>query len=77
MATRCRGRVSLAAEGRCDQGRVQRDADTTTITVLPPLAGCQPFRFVIRNDCSGGVRQNSRGERWEDDGLERGLTLVK
>ncbi|MDO9092547.1 MAG: hypothetical protein Q8R98_21135 [Rubrivivax sp.] len=56
---------------------MQRDADTTTITVLPPLAGCQPFRFVIRNDCSGGVRQNSRGERWEDDGLERGLTLVK
>ena len=66
----CFSRGDLPAE-------VLRDVDTTTITVLPPLAGCQPFRFVIRNDGSGGVRQNARGERWVDDGLERGLTLVK
>lgn len=66
----CYSRGDLPAE-------VQRDAETTTITVLPPLAGCQPFRFVIRNDGSGGVRQNARGERWVDDGLERGLTPVK
>ncbi len=66
----CFSRGDLPAE-------VQRDAQTTTITVLPPLAGCQPFRFVIRNDGSGGVRQNPRGERWVDDGNERGLTPVK
>jgi hypothetical protein len=56
---------------------VQRDADTTTITVTPPLAGCEPFRYIIKNDGSGGVRQNRRGERWANDGFDHGLTPQK
>lgn len=56
---------------------VQRDADTTTITVTPPLAGCEPFRYIIKNDGSGGVRQHRRGERWVSDGFDHGLTPAK
>lgn len=56
---------------------VQRDADTTTITVTPPLAGCEPFRYIIKNDGSGGVRQHLRGERWSSDGFDHGLTPKK
>ena len=56
---------------------VQREAETMTITVTPPLAGCEPFRYIIKNDGSGGVRQNRRGERWSDDGFDHGLTPKK
>jgi hypothetical protein len=63
----CISRGELPAE-------VQRDADTTTITVTPELSGCEPFRYVIKNDGSGGVRMNFRNERWVSDGLDHGLT---
>lgn len=66
----CISRSDLPAE-------VQRDAETTTITVTPGMAGCEPFRYVIRNDGSGGVRQHRRGEQWKDDGLDHGLTPAK
>ena len=56
---------------------VQREAETLTITVTPPLAGCEPFRYIIKNDGSGGVRQHRRGERWSNDGFDHGLTPVK
>ena len=56
---------------------VQREAGTTTITVTPPLAGCEPFRYIIQNDGSGGVRQHRRGERWSNDGFDHGLMPVK
>ena len=56
---------------------VQRDEQVTTVTVLPPLAGCQPFRYRIRNDGSGGVRQVRRNEQWVDDGFDHGLTPRK
>jgi len=56
---------------------VQRDADTITITVTPPLVGCEPFRYIIKNDGSGGVRQHRRGERWSNDGFDHGLTPKK
>jgi hypothetical protein len=56
---------------------VQRSAETLTITVRPPLMGCQPFRYVIRNDGSGGVRQHQRDDRWVDDGFDHGLTPQK
>lgn len=56
---------------------VVREAETVTITVTPELAGCEPFRYVIRNDGSGGVRLNRRGEQWKPDGLDHGLTPVK
>ena len=56
---------------------VQRDEQITTVTVLPPLAGCEPFRYLIRNDGSGGVRQIRRNERWVNDGFDHGLTPRK
>ena len=56
---------------------VQRDEQLTTVTVLPPLAGCEPFRYLIRNDGSGGVRQVRRNERWVNDGFDHGLTPRK
>ena len=56
---------------------VQREAETLTITVTPPLAGCEPFRYIIKNDGSGGVRQHRRGERWSNDGFDHGLTPLK
>lgn len=56
---------------------VQRTPEALVITVTPPLAGCEPFRYIIRNDGSGGVRQHRRDERWVDDGLDHGLTPTK
>jgi hypothetical protein len=56
---------------------VERGADTTTITVTPTMAGCEPFRYVIRNDGSGGMRLHRRGERWTPDGFDHDLTPVK
>ncbi len=56
---------------------VQRDEQITTVTVTPPLAGCEPFRYLICNDGSGGVRQIRRNERWVNDGFDHGLTPRK
>jgi hypothetical protein len=56
---------------------VQRNAEIVTITVTPTLAGCAPFRYLIRTDGSGGVRQNQRDARWVDDGFDHGLTPQK
>jgi VCBS repeat-containing protein len=56
---------------------VQRDEQLTTVTVTPPLVGCEPFRYLIRNDGSGGVRQVRRNERWVNDGFDHGLTPRK
>lgn len=56
---------------------VVREAATMTITVTPELAGCEPFRYVIRNDGSGGVRMHLRGEQWKPDGFDHGLTPVR
>src|SRR5688500_11783019 len=54
---------------------VERGAETTTITVTPELSGCDPFRYVIKNDGSGGVRLKLRNDGgWVPDGLDHGLT---
>jgi hypothetical protein len=63
----CFSRGELPAE-------VERSAETTIIVVRPELSGCEPFRYVIKNDGSGGVRMNWRNERWVPDGLDHGLT---
>jgi hypothetical protein len=57
--------------------QVERGAETTTVTVTPTLAGCDPFRYVIRNDGSGGVRYHMRNDRWAPDGMDHGLTPKK
>jgi hypothetical protein len=66
----CISRSDLPAE-------VVREADTMTITVTPELAGCEPFRYIIRNDGSGGARLNQRNGRWVPDGFDHGLTPKK
>lgn len=66
----CIDRTELPAE-------VRRDEQTTTVTVLPPMVGCAPFRYVIRNDGSGGVRLHLRNEKWVSDGFDHGLTPLK
>lgn len=43
---------------------VTRTDAQTIIEVPPRVSGCEHFRFVIRNDGSGGVREGKRGERW-------------
>ena len=56
---------------------VERSAETTTVTVTPPLAGCEPFRYVVKNDGSGGVRFARRNEQWVPDGFDHDLTPKK
>ena len=56
---------------------VERSAETLTITVLPPLTGCEPFRYVIKNDGSGGVRLSRRNDQWLPDGFDHDLTPKK
>lgn len=75
MLTAGRGDLCISASDL--PAEVERGADTTTITVTPPLAGCEPFRYVIRNDGSGGIRQNRKNDRWVADGLDHDLTPKK
>jgi hypothetical protein len=56
---------------------VERSAETLTITVTPPLHGCEPFRYVIKTDGSGGVRMARRGDQWVPDGFDHDLTPKK
>jgi hypothetical protein len=56
---------------------VERSAETLTITVTPPLNGCEPFRYVIKLDGSGGVRMARRNDQWAPDGFDHDLTPKK
>lgn len=53
---------------------VTRTDATTTIEPQIALAGCEKFRYVIRNDGSGGIREHQRGDRWVGDRFDHGLT---
>jgi len=75
MVTAGRGDLCISASDL--PAEVQRGADTTIVTVTPTLAGCEPFRYVIRNDGSGGIRQHRRDDRWVADGLDHDLTPKK
>lgn len=66
----CISRGALPAE-------VQKTEQTTTITVTPLLADCEPFRYVIQNDGSGGVKLHKRGDNWVADKFDHGLTPTK
>ena len=52
---------------------------TDTITIIetvPPYQGCNPVRFVVKNDGSGGERQiKTQSGAWRTDGRDRGLAL--
>jgi hypothetical protein len=66
----CFSRSDLPAE-------VERGPDAITITVTPTVHGCEPFRYVIRNDGSGGVRLYRKGDNWIPDGFDHDLTPAK
>jgi len=66
----CISRGSLPAE-------VQKTPETTVITVTPLLADCAPFRYVIRNDGSGGDKQRHRDGQWVNDGFDHDLKPTK
>ena len=51
--------------------------DATTTIELELITGCDPTRYVIRNDGSGGIREVKRNERWVNDTFDHGLTLKK
>jgi len=53
---------------------VERTDATTTITVEQPVQGCDVFRYIIRNDGSGGTKEVMRGGKWKPDGFDHGLT---
>ena len=63
----CISNVRLPAE-------IEREDGVLVLTVKPTLAGCEPFRYRIRTDGSGGVRQHLRDGTWRSDGLDHDLT---
>ena len=71
-------RMTAGAVDACLRGEIPAVVTKTdTTTVIEPqiaLAGCDKFRYVIRNDGSGGVREHWRGEKWVDDHFDHGLT---
>lgn len=71
------GRGDLCISAGDLPAEVQRAAEITTITVTPTLVGCEPFRYEIKNDGSGGTRLHRRHDRWVPDGFDHDLTPAK
>jgi hypothetical protein len=57
--------------------KVEKSAETTIVEPQITLAGCEKFRYVIRNDGSGGHRELWRNDQWFNTKWEHGLTPVK
>ncbi len=55
---------------------VTKTAETTVIEVEQVVAGCEQFRYTIRNDGSGGVKEIRHGDRWVKNRFDHGLTPV-
>jgi hypothetical protein len=56
---------------------VVKTPETTTIEPQVLLSGCEKFRYVIRNDGSGGNREYWRNEQWVKNTWDFGLTPAK
>ncbi|KNZ32826.1 MAG: hypothetical protein AD742_08905 [Methylibium sp. NZG] len=56
---------------------VAKTAETTIIEPQIALAGCEKFRYVIRNDGSGGHREHWRNDAWVNSRWDHGLTPRK
>jgi hypothetical protein len=70
------GSVDACLRGSIPATITKTDA-TTVIEPQITLSGCDKFRYVIRNDGSGGIREHLRGETWKDDKFDHGLTPKK
>ena len=57
--------------------KVDKTAETTVVEPQITLSGCEKFRYVIRNDGSGGHREVWRGEQWVASKWDHGLTPAK
>lgn len=68
---------SVDACFRGDVPAVVTRTDALTTIELQLLTGCEPVRYVIRNDGSGGERQIRRREKWVSDGWDHGLVPKK
>src|SRR5664279_1556472 len=73
-------RVIAGNQDACLRGEVPAlvtKTDATTTIELELIPGCDPTRYVIRNDGSGGIREIKRNERWVNDTFDHGLTPKK
>ncbi len=74
-------RMNAGSTDMCLKGdipaAVTKTDETTIIEPQIALAGCEKFRYVIRNDGSGGHRENWRGDAWKNSGWDHGLTPKK
>jgi hypothetical protein len=74
-------RMTAGGTDACVRGAipasVSKTESETTIEVLQPLAGCELFRYVIRNDGTGGVREVKRNENWVTSTWDHDLTLKR
>ena len=69
--------ANMGARNSCLRGEVPAlvtKTDATTTIEPQMMQGCDEFRYVIRNDGSGGVREVKRNDKWIPDGFEHGLT---
>jgi hypothetical protein len=72
--------ANMGARNNCLRGEVPALVTKTdaTTTIEPQLMqGCDEFRYVIRNDGSGGEREVKRNDKWITDGFDHGLTRAK
>jgi hypothetical protein len=72
--------ANVSPRNTCLRGEVPAivtKTDATTTIEPQMLQGCDEFRYVIRNDGSGGVREVKRNDKWISDGFEHGLTPAK
>jgi len=72
--------ANVGPRNTCLRGEIPAVVTKTeaTTTIEPQmLQGCDEFRYVIRNDGSGGEREVKRNDKWIKDGFDHGLTLAK
>ena len=70
------GRLDACYRGEIP-ATVERTAETTTITMVEAISGCPMFRYVIRNDGSGGQKQMLKDGAWVNEHFDHGLTPHK
>jgi hypothetical protein len=74
-------RMNAGGTDACVRGAipasVSKTESDTTIEVLQALSGCELFRYVIRNDGTGGVREVKRDDRWVTSTWDHDLTLKR
>jgi hypothetical protein len=70
------GHVDMCLNGELPAVVTKTDL-TTTVEPQIRLAGCDKFRYVIRNDGSGGDREVWRNDKWVNTKWDHDLTPVK